>query len=262
MGSAERGARHPLIAGNWKMYKGPRETVAFIEEFLPLVAVNVEVEIVLCPPFVSLSAAVPACTGSNIRVGGQDTYWEQEGAFTGEISPAMLAEVGCRYCIVGHSERRQLFGETDAGVNRKLHALLAGSITPIVCVGETLAEREAGITREICRGQLARALEGLPDHQVASLVLAYEPVWAIGTGRTATPEDAQAVISDLRQFVAASWGEQAALQVRILYGGSVKPSNIGSLMAQADIDGALVGGASLVPADFAAIVNYCLEAGL
>lgn len=259
MGSEDRGARRPLIAGNWKMYKGPRETGAFIKEFLPLVAANVEVEIVLCPAFVSLPAAIAAGEGKAIKIGAQDTYWEREGAFTGEVSPAMLAEVGCRYCIVGHSERRHLFGETDAGVNRKVRALLEVGLTPIICVGETLAQREAGQSREVCREQLVKALEGLLDSQVAGVVVAYEPIWAIGTGHTATPEDAQEVSEDLRRLIKNPWDQEAARQVRILYGGSVKPANTAMLMAQPDIDGALVGGASLVPDDLAAIINYTAE---
>lgn len=252
--------RRPIIAGNWKMHKGPAEATAFVAEFWPSVRENRDIEIVLCPPFVSLESVVRACHGTAIAVGAQDVYWEAEGAFTGEISPGMLAEVGCRYCIVGHSERRQLFGETNEGVNRKARALLNANITPIICIGETLEQRQRGLTAEICRQQLEAALQEMSPEQVGTLVVAYEPVWAIGTGHNATPEDAQAVTSELRRLVTSLYGREAGEHIRFQYGGSVKPGNIAAFMAQPDIDGALVGGASLVSADFAAIVNYRVAA--
>ncbi|TDA65861.1 MAG: triose-phosphate isomerase [Clostridia bacterium] len=253
--------RRPIIAGNWKMYKGPAETAAFVAELWPQVRENKEVEIVVCPPFVSLEAAVRAGRDTAIAVGAQDVYWEKQGAFTGEVSAGMLAEVGCRYGLVGHSERRQLFGETDAGVNRKARALLEVNITPIICVGETLEQREQGATARVCQGQLEAALQGLSPEQVGGLVVAYEPVWAIGTGRNATSADAQAVIGDLRRLVVSLCGPEAGKNTRFQYGGSVKPGNIADFMAQPDIDGVLVGGASLVVADFAAIINYRVAAG-
>lgn len=248
--------RRPIIAGNWKMYKGPAEAAAFVAEFWPAVQENRDVEIVLCPSFVSLEAVARACRDTALAVGAQDVYWEAQGAFTGEVAPGMLAEVGCRYCIVGHSERRRLFGETDEGVRRKARALLGMDITPIICVGETLEQRQQGLSTQVCRQQLEAALREMSPDQVGSLVVAYEPVWAIGTGHNATSEDAQAVIGDLRRLVASLYGQEAGENIRLQYGGSVKPGNIATFMAQPDIDGALVGGASLVATDFAATVNY------
>ena len=210
----------------------------------------------VAPPFTALHAVAAALAGSAVAVGAQDMHWENEGAFTGAISPIMLKDAGCSHVILGHSERRQLFGETDDGVARKAEAAFRHGLIPIVCVGETLAERESGRTMEVTQRQTERALRGLTGDQVARLVVAYEPVWAIGTGRTATPDQAQEVHAYLRRLVDRSHGEAAANALRILYGGSVKPDNIGSLMAQADIDGALVGGASLTAASFLKIVHY------
>jgi triosephosphate isomerase len=248
--------RTPVIAGNWKMYKTPEQTLQFIKALLPRVKGVSDREIVICPPFTSLAAAVVAAGGSNVAVGAQDLYWEEEGAFTGEISPAMLTSVGCRYVIIGHSERRAYFGETDATVNSKTKAALAHDLIPIVCVGETLNQREEVVTEEVCRRQIGGGLAGLTPAEVVRLVVAYEPVWAIGTGRTASPGDAQAVIGLLRGEIARLFGREAAAAVRIQYGGSVKPDNIKALMDEPDIDGVLVGGASLNPESFAAIVDY------
>jgi triosephosphate isomerase len=248
--------RKPVLAGNWKMYKTASETSAFFEAFIPLTADASVVEIVICPPYVNLSAAAVAARGSAVEIGGQDVFWLREGAYTGEISAPMLAAVGCRWVIVGHSERRQYFHETDETVLKKTQAALEAGLTPIVCVGERLEEREAGATETVLRTQCAGGITGLTPEQFARIVIAYEPVWAIGTGKTATPEMAAHAHRVLRAEMAACYGEEAAEGCRILYGGSVKPDNIKGLMAQKDIDGALVGGASLDPASFAAIVNY------
>jgi triosephosphate isomerase len=248
--------RKPVLAGNWKMYKTAAETAAFFDRFKPVVASAKHAEIVICPPFVNLPAAVEAARSTAIEIGGQDLFWLQEGAYTGEISASMLRAVGCRWVIVGHSERRQYFGETDETVLKKTQAALAGGLTPIVCVGERLEEREAGSTESVLRSQCTLGICGLSPEEFARIVIAYEPVWAIGTGRTATPEIAADAHAILRGHVASHFGEGAAEACRILYGGSVKPDNIKGLMAQDDIDGALVGGASLDPASFAAIVNY------
>lgn len=230
--------------------------MAFVEELKPWVRDVYDVDIVVCPPFTALSSVKRAIADSQIKLGGQNLHWEKEGAYTGEISAAMLVDAGCGYVIIGHSERRQYFGETDALVNKKIKAALLHQLVPIVCVGETLEQREAGVTRTICDRQVRRALVDLKPEQVASLVIAYEPVWAIGTGRTATAADAQDVIAYIRQVVADVAGSVAAEAVRIQYGGSVRPDNIDELMAQADIDGVLVGGASLKPDSFGSIVNY------
>jgi triosephosphate isomerase len=248
--------RKPVLAGNWKMYKTAVETSAFIEAFAPLVANASHAEIVICPPFVNLPAAVAAARGAAIEIGGQDLFWLREGAYTGEISAPMLAAIGCRWAIVGHSERRQYFHETDETVLKKTQAALEASLTPIVCVGERLEEREAGATETVLRTQFAGGIAGLTPEQFARIVIAYEPVWAIGTGKTATPEIAADAHRVLRAEIASHFGDGAAEACRILYGGSVKPDNVKRLMAQEEIDGALVGGASLDPASFAAIVNY------
>jgi triosephosphate isomerase (TIM) len=248
--------RKPVLAGNWKMYKTAAETTAFFAQFTPAVAQASHAEIVICPPYVNLPAAVDATRSTAIGVGGQDLFWLKEGAYTGEISAAMLAAVGCGWVIVGHSERRQYFGETDETVLKKTQAALAGGLTPIVCVGERLEEREAGSTEHVLRSQCTLGICGLTPEQFARIVVAYEPVWAIGTGRTATPEIAAHAHGILRAHLSAHFGEPAAQACRILYGGSVKPDNIKGLMEQPDIDGALVGGASLDAASFAAIVNY------
>ncbi|MYD70422.1 MAG: triose-phosphate isomerase [Acidobacteria bacterium] len=246
--------RTPVLAANWKMHKTIAEAVAFTETFLPLVADADHAEIVLAPPFTALAAVAAACHGSNVATAGQDVYWEAQGAFTGEVSVAMLAEAGASHVIVGHSERRQLFGETDETVNRKARAALAGGLAPIVCVGETLDQREADETEAVLDRQVAGSLAGFDAAQVGTVIVAYEPVWAIGTGRTATPDQAQAAHAHIRSRLAGLAGDDAAASCRLLYGGSVKPGNAAELAARPDIDGALVGGASLDPASFARIV--------
>lgn len=247
-------ARRTLIAGNWKMYKTVSEAVDFVGKLKEKVAGGGLVEVAVCPPFTALAAVSNALAGSNIALGAQDMHWEEKGAYTGEISPLMLRDVGCRYVILGHSERRQYFGESDEMVNRKVHAACRNGLVPIVCVGETLEQREAGSTEEVVRTQVEGSLAGLSPQQAAGLVVAYEPVWAIGTGRTASAVDAQAVNLFIRGVLAEMFGEEPARSVRILYGGSVKPENAAELLAQPDIDGALVGGASLDVDGFAAIV--------
>jgi triosephosphate isomerase len=248
--------RRPIIAGNWKMYKTLQETVQFIEEFKPLVKSSIHCDIVIAPPFTALSEAVKAARGSNIGISAQDLFWEREGAFTGEVSASMLADLGSRYTIIGHSERRQYFGETDETVNKKIRAALNGTLIPIVCVGETLAEREAGQTRPVIETQCHQGFAGLTGADFSHIIVAYEPVWAIGTGRTATPELAEEVHEVIRSWIQQQFGERVAQGLRILYGGSVKPENVKGLMAQSDIDGALVGGASLNADSFARIVNF------
>jgi triosephosphate isomerase len=238
------------------MYKTQAATRAFFEAFRPLVAHSHGCEIIVAPPFTALSAAVEAARGSAILIAAQNAHWEREGAFTGEISMPMLVEAGCRGVIIGHSERRHLFGETDESVNRKVRAALAANLTPIVCVGELLAEREAGLTHAVLKRQFEGGLASLTEADFSRILLAYEPVWAIGTGRTATPEIAADAHRFLRGLAAAQFSSERASALRVLYGGSVKPDNIKGLMAQADIDGALVGGASLDPKSFAAIVNF------
>jgi triosephosphate isomerase len=244
------------MAGNWKMYKTPEETRAFFEKFRPLVAASNHCEIAICPPFVNLPAAVDAARGSKVTVGGQNLFWAKEGAYTGEVSAAMLKAAGCRWVIIGHSERRQYFGETDESVLKKTVAALDAGLDPIVCVGEKLEEREAGRTNQVLASQFGGGIGPLTPQQFAKIVVAYEPVWAIGTGRTATPEIAADAHRVLRDQARARFGEDAASRLRILYGGSVKPDNIKGLMAQPELDGALVGGASLDPVSFASIVNF------
>ncbi|MBX9602719.1 MAG: triose-phosphate isomerase [Bryobacteraceae bacterium] len=248
--------RTPLLAGNWKMYKDPRQTRAFFDDFLPAAAAASGREIVICPPFLSIPAAVDAAQGTAIGIGAQNLHFEKEGAFTGEVSAAMIAASGARWVIVGHSERRQFFGETDASVLKKTVAALVAGLRPIVCLGEMLAERESGRTDEVLERQFSGGIAGLAPDQFSEIVIAYEPVWAIGTGRTATPETAQEAHRLLRELASAEFGAKAAGNLRILYGGSVKPDNIQGLMAQPDLDGALVGGASLDAKSFASIVNF------
>jgi len=248
-------SRRPVIAGNWKMHKTITEALAVVLEIKEAVAGLDGVEVVVCPPFTALCPVVEALKGTDIAVGAQNVHWEDQGAYTGEVSPVMLRDAGCRYVIIGHSERRQYFGETDEKVNRKVKAVLAHRLTPIMCVGETLAEREAGITEKVVRTQTGAGLAALTQEQVAGMVIAYEPVWAIGTGKTASDEDAQQVISFIRSIVEEIYGPGAAGRVRIQYGGSVKPSNAAGLMAKPDIDGALVGGASLAAASFIGIIK-------
>jgi triosephosphate isomerase len=244
------------MAGNWKMYKTASQTSEFFAQFSPAVALSTHAEVVICAPFVNLPAAVEAAKSTSIGIGAQDVFWLKEGAYTGEVSAPMLTAVGCRWVIIGHSERRQYFGETDETVLKKTVAALEAGLTPIVCVGERLEEREAGATQAVCGRQFEGGIQGLDSQQFARIVIAYEPVWAIGTGKTATPEIAQEAHAFLRSRIDKHFGSSAAAACRILYGGSVKPDNVRGLMAQPDIDGALVGGASLVPASFAAIVNY------
>ncbi len=248
--------RKKLVAANWKMYKNPDQTREFFQAFLPLVADHTRDEIVVCPPYTDLHAAVESTTGSNVAIGAQDMYWKEEGAFTGEISPGMLLAAGCTHVIIGHSERRQYFGETDDTVNLKLKAGLEAGLTPIVCVGEVLEEREAGLTEDVLRRQCLRAFHAISAKKASRLVIAYEPVWAIGTGKTATPQVAAEAHSLIRTEAAKAFGDRLAENMRILYGGSVKPENAKSLMAEEEIDGALVGGASLDAKSFAAIVKY------
>jgi triosephosphate isomerase (TIM) len=248
--------RKKLIAANWKMYKTPEQASEFVSAFLPLVWDHNRDEMVLCPPFVAIPAVATAVHGSGIEVGGQDVFWEKEGAFTGAISAHMLRAAGCSYVIIGHSERRQFFGETDDMVNRKLRAALAGGLKPIVCVGEVLEEREGGLTEDILRRQSSIAFREISGGHAIPMAIAYEPVWAIGTGKTATPELAGEAHRVIRAAAAEAFGEGVAGQLRILYGGSVKPENAKLLMSHPEIDGALVGGASLDPRSFAAIVKY------
>jgi len=248
--------RKPVMAGNWKMYKTPAETQTFFEKFRPLVEKSEHCEIVICPPFTNLAAAVDAAKGSPIQVGAQNVAWAKEGAFTGEISGPMLKAVGASHAIIGHSERRQYFGETDETVLKRTQAALEFGLTPIVCVGERLEERESGNTETVLVSQFQKGIAGLSEQQFAKIVIAYEPVWAIGTGKTATPEIAADAHKVIRAQVREKFGKDAADAVRILYGGSVKPDNVKSLMAQPDIDGSLVGGAALDPVSFASIVNF------
>jgi triosephosphate isomerase len=248
--------RKKLIAANWKMYKTPEQTTAFFQEFLPLVADHSRDENVVCPPFVDLHAAVAAAAGSNVAVGAQNLHWEKEGAFTGEISAPMLNAIHVTHVIIGHSERRQYFCETDDTVNRKLKIALEHGLTPIVCVGEVLEEREAGLTEDVLRRQCVRAFHGISARKAAKLTVAYEPVWAIGTGKTATPEMAAHAHQVIRHEAGKAFGADFANRLRILYGGSVKPDNAAALMSQEEIDGALVGGASLDPKNFTRIVKY------
>jgi triosephosphate isomerase len=248
--------RKPLIAANWKMHKTIVEALRFVDELQSAVGPCDDREVVLAPPFTALDAVGKALRQRGFALAAQNCHWEEKGAYTGEIALAMLAEVGCRYVIVGHSERRQLFGETDQSVNRKVAAVYRHVLVPILCIGETLAEREGGETFAVVARQLTEAVRGLNETQLAALVIAYEPVWAIGTGRNATPEQAQEVHRDLRGSLAELADKIIASRVRIVYGGSVKPDNVDSLMAQPDVDGFLVGGASLEVASFRSIVRY------
>lgn len=248
--------RKPLIAANWKMYKTPVQAQEFVKNFLPLVARHERDEIVLCPSFTAISVVVAGVTGSGVAVGAQNMYSAEEGAFTGETSPLMLKAIGTTHVILGHSERRQYFSETDETINKKLHTALKHELVPIVCIGEVLAERESGKTEEVLLRQTRGVLAGLTAEQAAPIVIAYEPVWAIGTGKTATPQIASEAHKVIRGQVAKLLGSEAANAMRILYGGSVKPDNAAALMKEEEIDGALVGGASLDPQSFGKIVNY------
>lgn len=248
--------RKKVIAGNWKMYKTPEQTVAFLNDFLPSVKDHTRDEIVIAPPYIDLYAAVQTAKGSNVAIGAQDVCWREECAFTGEISAGMLLSVGCTHVIIGHSERRQFFAETDDTVNLKLKAALESGLTPIVCVGEVLEEREAGLTEDVLRRQCMRAFSTISAAKAAKLIVAYEPVWAIGTGKTATPQMASDAHVIVRAEAAKAFGQEFSDNLRILYGGSVKPDNAKALMSEQEIDGALVGGASLDPKSFTSIVKY------
>lgn len=247
--------RRRVIAGNWKMYKTQADTRAFFEAFNPMVASVSDCDIVIAPPAIDIPAAVEATKGTKIGISAQNVYWEKEGAFTGEISTGMLVEAGCRYTLVGHSERRQFFGETNETVFKKTRAALAAGLTPIVCIGEMLADREGGKTEDICQTQFLGSVGALTPEEFSRILIAYEPVWAIGTGRTATPEIAAAVHKYVRRCAAEKFTPDLAAALRILYGGSVKPDNIKGLMAQEELDGTLVGGASLDAKSFASIVK-------
>ena len=244
------------MAGNWKMFKTIGETEKFLDEFIPLVANVTHSDIVIAPPFTALAAAARKAAGSMVAIGAQNLHFEKQGAFTGEIAASMLADAGCRYVIIGHSERRHIFGETDEGVLKKTRAALGAGLIPIVCVGELLAEREAARTEAVLESQFKGSAGGLTPEEFAGIIIAYEPVWAIGTGKVATPEIAADAHRFIRSQAAGQFGKDAGQKLRILYGGSVKPDNTRGLMAQPEIDGTLVGGASLDARSFAAIVNF------
>jgi len=248
--------RKPVIAGNWKLFKTKAEALALVGELAPLVAGVTDVEIVVAPVFTVLPTLVGAVAGTPINLAAQDVFWEEEGAYTGEVSPKMLLDAGASHVIIGHSERREYFGETDATVNKKIKAALQGALVPIFCIGETLAAREAGETFAVLERQLTGGLDGISAPQFAPVIIAYEPVWAIGTGKVASDAQAQEAHAFIRGVVSRLYGKESADKVRILYGGSVKPENVKGLMFCPDIDGALVGGASLKGASFAAIVRF------
>lgn len=248
--------RRPLIAGNWKMHKTGEEAVQTVQQLKSLVADVQDVEVMVAPPFTALASVAEALAGSTIALGGQNMHWESKGAFTGEIAPGMLVAAGCRYVIIGHSERRQFFGETDTTVNQKIRAALTAGLQPVFCIGESEAQRKAGQTFSVLDKQVQNGLEGLFSQDLQSLVVAYEPVWAIGTGKTATKEQAQEVHAHVRQLIADTVDKHLAETMRILYGGSVNPGNVKALMAMPDVDGALVGGASLDPETFSQLVHY------
>ena len=247
--------RKPIIAGNWKMNNTIAAGVQLVKDLAPLVA-GAEADVVVCPTATALAAVVEACKGTNIHVGSQNVHWEANGAYTGELSTEMLKEIGVEYAVIGHSERREYFGETDEGVNKRSRAAFAAGITPIICCGETLETREAGTTNDFVGKQIKAALAGFTADEVGQLVIAYEPIWAIGTGKTATFEQAEEVCEFIRQTIAADFGKDAADKVRIQYGGSVKPTTIEGLMQKPNVDGALVGGASLKADDFSKIVKF------
>ena len=248
--------RTPIIAGNWKLNNTVSEAVSLTTALKPLVAGCRDVEIIVAPPFTALASVSSTIADSNIRLAAQDVYWEDSGAFTGEISAPMLKDVGCDYVIIGHSERRQYFGETNESVNQKVKAVLGHGLMPIICVGEQLEERESGQTEAVIESHVTGGIAGLSATDVYSCVIAYEPVWAIGTGKTATPDQAQEVHAFIRGLLTAAHSAEVASQIRIQYGGSVKPENASELMTQPDVDGALVGGASLEAESFAQIVKF------
>ena len=247
--------RKPIIAGNWKMHYTPAEAVAVIEELKPLVK-DADCDVVICPTFVCLDAALKAAEGSNIKIGAQNMHFEERGAFTGEVAPGMLEAMGVSYVVIGHSERREYFNETDEACNKKVKAAFAHNLVPILCCGESLEDRENGTTNAVIEAQIKVDIAGLTDEQAKNLVIAYEPIWAIGTGKTATSEQANETIAAIRAMVAEMYSQEIADAVRIQYGGSVKPNTISEQMGMSDIDGALVGGASLVATDFSGIVNF------
>ena len=248
--------RKPIIAGNWKMNKTPDEAKRLVDALIPLVRGAHDVDVVVCPPFVCIPAAAEALKGSNVRLGAQNMHFEASGAYTGEVSADMLTSLGVEYVILGHSERRQYFGETDETVNKRARAALEANITPIICVGETLEQREKGVTDAIVSKQTTAALAGFEPEEAVKVVIAYEPIWAIGTGKTATSEDANATIKIIRDAIASVYGAKIAEEVRIQYGGSMKPKNAKELMAMPEIDGGLIGGASLKSEDFAKVVHF------
>jgi triosephosphate isomerase len=248
--------RTPIMAGNWKMYKNVAEAKALATDIVKKIESAKNVEAVLCPPFTALGGVAEAIKGSSISLGAQNCHYEEKGAFTGEVSPKFLLDFGCKYVIIAHSERRQYFGEDDALINRKLKAVRGLGLVPIFCVGETLQQREKELTFDVLRQQVLKGLEGIQLDDPSRFIVAYEPVWAIGTGKVATPDQAQEAHRYVRDLLAGLWGTDAADRIRIQYGGSVKPDNVKHLMACPDIDGALVGGASLEAGSFAAIVNY------
>ena len=248
--------RRPIIAGNWKMNKTSTEARDLASKLIPLVSGVKDRDIVLAPPFTSLPAVAETIKGTNMALSAQDLFWEEKGAFTGEISAEMLLDLGCKYVIIGHSERRQFFGETDETVNKKVRQALNKGLLPIVCAGELLSEREAGKANEVIERQVVGALKGVTAAEMQKIVIAYEPVWAIGTGKTATPDQANEIHAFIRQKIKSMYNGDVAGALRIQYGGSVTPENVSTLMAKPDIDGALVGGASLKPESFAALVNY------
>ncbi len=251
-------SRRPLVAGNWKMHKTVEQATSLVKDLIPSMADVESVGVLVCPPFVSLPAVAEAARGSNVAVGAQHVHWEDEGAFTGEVSPPMLKPL-CSHVVVGHSERRAMFGETDQTVNKRVHACLGHGLTPIVCVGETLEENQAGETAEVVSRQVRAGLEGLDSQLARTLIIAYEPVWAIGTGKAATPEGANDVIAVvIRPALEHLYGGEVAEQVRVLYGGSIKPHNARDFFTQSDIDGGLVGGASLESESFGAIVKAAI----
>lgn len=247
--------RKAIIAGNWKMHYTPTEAVAVIEELKSLVK-DATCDVVICPTFVCLDAALKAAAGSNVKIGAQNMHFEEKGAFTGEIAPGMLEAMGVSYVVIGHSERREYFNETDEACNKKVKAAYAHNLVPILCCGESLEDRENGTTNSVIEAQIKVDIAGLTNDQAKNLVIAYEPIWAIGTGKTATSEQANETIAAIRAMVTEMYGTEVAAAVRIQYGGSVKPNTISEQMGMSDIDGALVGGASLVATDFAGIVNF------
>lgn len=253
-----KSTRKPIVAGNWKMNKTVAEAVALIQEIKRDIAACKGVDVVVCPPFTALQAVGTAIAGTAIGLGAQNMYWEKSGAFTGEVSAEMLRELYCHYVIIGHSERRSLFGETDAGVNRKVKTALASNLRPIVCVGETLEQRKAGQTEAVVKTQVQQGLEGIGSDDLNTIIMAYEPVWAIGTGLTATPAQAQEVHQLIRGLLKEMADDKTAQAVRIQYGGSVKAANAQELFSQPDIDGGLIGGASLDAASFMAIIKAAL----